>query len=173
MISKENLRKIGSFTKPHGIKGEIGYVGDRVASFVGEESYIVCEIEGTCVPFFIEGVRRKTSSVQLFKLAAVDSADKARRLSGKAVYCPAEAYPEADDEADNSWSSLCGYILEDQYGESHGAITAIDDSTPNILLVLEEGDRTLLVPAVEDWIIDVDHAGRRLQLSLPAGLLDI
>ncbi|MDR2497096.1 MAG: 16S rRNA processing protein RimM [Tannerellaceae bacterium] len=169
MISKEKIRKIGAFTRPHGISGEIGFVGNNLPE-PGVNNFIVCEMNGIYVPYFIEGVRSKTHAVQLVRLAAVGSGDAARRLSGKEVFRPTEAAEAVDDA---SWAAFCGYLMEDETGRALGEIIDIDNSTINLLFVVDTGGRMLLVPAVEEWIMAVDNDGRRLRLKIPDGLLDI
>ena len=169
MIRKEDLCRIGVFTKPHGIKGEIGFMGSNFPG-AGKDSFVVCEICGIYVPFFVEGVRSKTQKVRLVQLAAVGTEDAARRLAGRDVFCLSETIVE---EEDDSWAALCGYVLEDDSGAVLGEIVDVDQSTQNVLLIVEDGARTLLVPAVEDWITGVDEERGRLRIRLPEGLLNI
>ena len=53
MIHQEDVYLIGKMTKTHGLKGEINFqftddVWDRT-----DISYLICELEGILVPFFI------------------------------------------------------------------------------------------------------------------------
>ena len=54
MIKKEDVFKIGQFAKPHGIKGEIALVTNSDVFDDSDDPYIVCEMDGILVPFFIE-----------------------------------------------------------------------------------------------------------------------
>ena len=54
MIKKSEVVKIGFFTKPHGVSGELrlefeGGVFNPIPS-----DYIICDMEGILVPIFIE-----------------------------------------------------------------------------------------------------------------------
>ena len=71
MIKKEEVFKIGQFGKPHGIKGEIALVTNSDVLDNSEDPYIICEIDGILVPFFIEEYRYKTDTVILVKLKNV------------------------------------------------------------------------------------------------------
>ena len=62
MIRKEELFKIGKFTKPHGVKGEITLLTQYEGLETMDEPYIVCEMDGIFVPFFVESPSRESSS---------------------------------------------------------------------------------------------------------------
>ena len=49
----------------------------------------------------------------------------------------------------------------------------VDETTMNVLLQIDHDGEELLLPAVEDLILDVDHEKRIMSVSLPAGLLDL
>ena len=71
MIRQEEVIRIGHFAKPHGIKGEITFIVDRdVFEEADEACYIVCDMEGILVPFFVEDFRYKTDTTmpQLVRL---------------------------------------------------------------------------------------------------------
>ena len=63
MINPEDVFKIGQFAKPHGIKGEITLLIDYDVSDMWdepeEEPFIICDMDGILVPFFIEDYRYK------------------------------------------------------------------------------------------------------------------
>ncbi len=97
MITREELIKIGQFNKPHGIHGEISFsftddVFDRT-----DCPYIVCEIDGIFVPFYIEEYRFKSEMTALFKLEDVDTDSDARVFTNLDVYFP-KSYLEMEGE---------------------------------------------------------------------------
>ncbi len=67
MIREEEVFKIGQFAKPHGIKGELSLVTNSDVLEDAEDPYIVCEMDGILVPFFVEDFRYKTDTVVLVK----------------------------------------------------------------------------------------------------------
>lgn len=72
------------------------------------------------------------------------------------------------------WSNFTGFsvFLKDVEG-TVGTISHVDDSTANVLSTIDMASGEELVPAVEEFIVDVDYASRRLTLDLPEGLLDL
>lgn len=173
MIKKEDVFKIGQFTKPHGVKGELALVTRSDVFDESDDPYIVCDIEGILVPFFIEEYRYKTDSVILVKLEYVDTEEAAREFVHREVYYPLEEMGEKEWAEEATWDSFIGYTVTDlQYGEL-GCIVDVDTSTINVLLKIDRDGQELLFPAADELITDADATARRLTVSLPEGLLDL
>ena len=164
MIRKEEVYKIGRLGKVHGIKGEISFLLDRV-----DADYLVLDVDGILVPFFIEEYRFKTDSNVLMKFDGIDTQERARELTGCDVYFP-RALAESDED-NLSWAEMIGYSLMDaQSGQKIGTIAAVDDSTINILFELEDGR---LIPASEELITNIDTQKHQIEINLPEGILEL
>ena len=169
MIRKEEVYKIGRLGKVHGIKGEISFLLDDDVFDRVDADYLVLDVDGILVPFFIEEYRFKTDSNVLMKFDGIDTQERARELTGCDVYFPREL--SEDDEENISWAEIIGYSLLDvQTGQEVGRIASVDDSTINILFELEDGK---LIPASEELIADVDTKNRQIAIHLPEGILDL
>jgi 16S rRNA processing protein RimM len=164
------LLKIGKFTKPHGVKGEIGLASDYEIA-CQEDSYLICERDGLPVPFFIEGLRPKSDTLMLIKLEGVDSEAEAATFAGCEVFLPSDCPEEA--LAEDSWASRIGYALFTPEGRALGELRDLDFSTANVLLQVLCGEEERLIPAVDEWVVGIDRAHKRLVLDLPEGLLDL
>ena len=54
-----------------------------------------------------------------------------------------------------------------------GTISDVDDTTINVLFVIEKEDGDeLLLPAHEEFILDIDHKKKRVKVDIPEGLLE-
>ena len=173
MIAKEDICKIGYFGKPHGIKGEIGIITDYDLFEESEDPYIICEMDGLLVPFFIKEYRYKSNKVILVKMENIDSEEAAKGFVSRDVYYPADALSEEDATENPSWNDFIGYEVLDTAHGLLGKITAIDESTINILIQIDRNGNELLVPAAEEFILSVDHVKKSLQVSIPEGLLHL
>lgn len=173
MIKKEDVFKIGQFAKPHGIKGEIALVTNSDVFGGSDDPYIVCEMDGILVPFFIEEYRYKTDTVILLKLKNVDDERAAREFSNREVFYALDEVDEDDLVGDMTWDSFIGYrVIDEKQGEI-GAITDVDESTINVLLQIDHNGEELLLPAAEELILSADHENKILTVSVPEGLLDL
>ena len=170
MIKEENLFKIGLFAKPHGIKGEITLSTDYDISDIQGEPYIVCDMDGILVPFFIDSYRQKSNTAVLIKFENIDTEDKVKLLTGKTAFVPSDMLPTYDDD-DNSWSRITGYIVIDDKQATIGRVRDVDDSTMNILLRVEYKDNDILIPAA--IINSIHHEAKTIEVILPEGFFEI
>ena len=138
-----------------------------------EDPYIICEIDGILVPFFIEEYRYKTDTVILVKLKNVDDEKAAREFSNREVFYSLDEVDEEDLVGEMTWDSFIGYQVIDEVQGKIGEITDVDESTINVLLQIDREGEEILLPAVEELILSADHENKRLIVSLPEGLLDL
>lgn len=168
MLRKEDYIYFGKFTKPHGTKGEIGIAGEGF--LLGEGcDYVACDIDGILVPFFIESARNKNNDTIIVKIERFDSAESVRFLTNRATYIPREWI---DEEENASWSYFVGFSITDETLGEIGEVTNIDDSTINTLFVVEKDGEEILIPAVEEFITNIDHQQRHITVNLPEGLIN-
>lgn len=169
MIKKEEVFKIGRLGKAHGVKGELSFMFDDDVFDRVDADYLVLDVDGILVPFFIEEYRFRSDSTALVKFEGVDTQERARELTNTDVYFP-RSLVESDDEQ-LSWSFFVGFTMIDATtGQSVGKIAAVDDTTMNILFELEDGT---LVPAAEELIEKVDQKKKQITIALPEGLIGL
>ena len=167
MIRKEDVYPIGRLGKAHGVKGEVSLQFDDDIFDRVDADYLVLEIAGILVPFFIEEYRFRSDTVALMKFEDVDTQQRASELTGCNVYFPRALADE--DEAPLSLSMLVGFELADaETGARIGRIGNIDDSTANLLFELEDGR---LIPANDDLITDINTTDGIIKMHIPEGLL--
>ena len=169
MIKQEEVYKIGRLGKSHGVRGEVSFLFDDDVFDRVDADYLILDIDGILVPFFIEEYRFRSDTTALMKFEGIDTQERARELTGCDVYFPRNLAASDDDSI--SWSAIVGFdIIDASTDKSVGRIASIDDSTLNILFCLEDGH---LIPASEDLITQIDQQARTITMLLPAGLLDL
>lgn len=173
MIKKETVYKIGRIGKPHGVDGEVSFHFDDDVFDRTDADYLILDMDGILVPFFMDEYRLKTDETALVRFEDVTTQDKARTLTGCDVYFPRE---HSDSDSDSlSWAAIVGFhVVDATSGKTVGEIHSVDDSTINTLfeLVTADGD-DILIPASDELITSVDTEHRQITMQLPEGLLDI
>ena len=155
MIKREDVYKIGRLGKAHGVKGEVSFQFDDDIFDTTDADYLILEIDGILVPFFMEEYRFRNDSLAL--------------LTGCDVYFPRTLAEESEGQL--SLSSLVGFdIVEASNSKFVGKIAAIDDTTQNILFELEDGR---LIPASDELITNIDTNRQQIIMQIPTGLLEI
>ncbi len=172
MIKSEEVYKIGIINKPHGIHGELSFTFTDDAFDRADCDYIVLLLDGIFVPFFIEEYRFRSDFTALIKLEGIDTAEKARRLTNIEVYFPVE-HSGIESGSNVSLDFFKGFRVMDIQAGTLGEITDIDDSTENILFVVDYKGNELLIPAREEFIVEIDQMHRTLTMNLPEGLLSL
>lgn len=167
MIKREDVFKIGRLGKPHGIKGEVFFqfeddIFDRV-----ESEYLILDMDGILVPFFMEEYRFRSDYVALVKFQRIDSQERAAELTGTNVYFPREVAQE-EDELPTLEMLVDFDIINAETGETVGSIASVDKQTVNILFELYDGR---LIPANDDLIKEIDIDNETITMTIPEGLL--
>ncbi len=172
MIKLEEVYKIGVLGKPHGIKGEIQFYFEDDTFDTADADYLVLMLDGILVPFFIEEYRFKSNETALIKFCDIDTTERAAELTGTEVYLPRNI---KDDDDTLTFSQISGFSLIDfNTNNVIGKIKRVDDSTANILFEVEDADGdTMLIPAAEDFIKNINKDGQTITVDLPEGLLDL
>lgn len=173
MISENDIFKIGKLIKPHGIKGEIAFAFENDIFDKADCPYLICLLDGIYVPFFIEEYRFKGKETALMKFEGLNSEEEVRRLNNAEVYFPRSYFDESEEETEYSWNYFIGFSVTDIHKGNIGVIEGIDDSTINILFVVNGEYGEILIPASEDFITEINAQEKSIQMNLPKGLLDV
>ena len=164
MIRKEEVFAIGTANKPHGVGGELSISFTTDVFDTAEADYFVLDMDGILVPFYIESYRFRSDTTALLKLEGIDTQEQARELAGHTLYLPVAYREHMDDD---------GFTLADRHAGTLGPVTAIDDSTANVLFQVDHAGRELLVPVSDDFIERIDPGTRTIHTCLPEGLIDL
>ena len=169
MIRKEEVYRIGRLGKAHGVKGEVTLQFDDDIFDRVDADYLVLDVDGILVPFFIEEYRFRSDTVALMKFCDIDTQQRASELTGCDVYFPRALANE--DDGTPTLASLVGFDLaETATATNVGRIAAIDDTTANLLFELEDGR---LIPANDDLIDHIDTKNKVITMTIPEGLLEL
>ncbi len=173
MIRREEVYKIGKLGKPHGVKGEITFaITDDVFDRV-DADYLVIDVDGILVPFYMEEYRFKNDDNVLVKFEGLDTQEHVRNYTGCEVFFP-RSLSDSDGES-MTWAEIIGFQLVDAAsGNTVGTICRVDDSTLNLLFEVTDSEgKDLLIPASGDLIESVDAEKKTVTVTLPDGILNL
>ncbi len=172
MIKEDELFLVGNTQKPHAIHGEMSVTFSNHSFDLDECPFVVLNIDGIFVPFFIESYRYKTDTTALIKFEGIDSDVAAKKLSNLSIYLPLKYRQESGNDEDNIRYFIGFKVMDSVLGEL-GRIADIDDTTANVLFVLAtpKGDE-LLIPATDNFVEKIDDKKQILYMHLPEGLIE-
>ncbi len=172
MIKAEDVYRIGIINKPHGVHGELLFTFDDDIFDRVEADYIICMMDGILVPFFFESYRFRSDTTALIKLEGIDTEQQAKRMTNVEVFFPKDHAEELEDN-ELTWNYFVGFLINDVNKGDIGKVTDVDDSTINTLFVVDYKGTEILIPAQEDFIVDLDREKRVITMQIPEGLLDL
>jgi 16S rRNA processing protein RimM len=109
----------------------------------------------------------------VFKFAGIDSINDAETLRGLAVAIPARERAELTDGSVYIDDLIgCEVVDLEKSSESVGRVVEVDREAS--LLVVKGANRAeVLIPFVQAYLTKMDLDAKRIEMRLPAGLLDI
>lgn len=131
--------------------------------------FIFIQLNKTLVPFFITKMQVRSSSMVL-KLEDVDTPTELKELLKKNIFLPLKL--QSKQEAD-SIHQLIGFKVNDENYGNIGEIEAVLDFTYQTVFQINNNNKEILIPAVEEFILEIDSSTKTIYLKTPEGLIDI
>jgi 16S rRNA processing protein RimM len=161
---------LGRITKVSGYEGAVTVRLEK--SFfenIPQMESVFLEIEGRPVPFFISD--QEYSGADLLKLTFedYDSIEKISEFKGCRVFLTAGLTPNKTEDI----QSLIGYQVFTSENNPIGIIRAIISNPGQSLLSIFSGDKEILIPLHEHFIITIDKKKKTVLMDIPEGLTEI
>ncbi len=102
----------------------------------------------------------------LLALGGIENRDQAEALRGALLEVPESELRELEPGTYYRFQ-LIGMAVFDPAGHRLGTLADILPTGSNDVYVVRDGDRELLVPALDDVVLEVDVAGGRMVVDLP------
>jgi 16S rRNA processing protein RimM len=172
MIFEEEYIFAGFILKTHGYQGHLILKSENLAfDHTAQEEYIFLEIEGICVPFFVEEWETAGNQTSLLKLEGIGSDQEAHVYKGTRCYLKGSR--KVEKTAPSGLSKFIGYQFSDSPSGTRGSITDVDEIPGNPVLIIEttEGEE-VYVPYHKDLIENTDHKNKLLVMKLPDGMFN-
>ena len=163
MITPQEVVHIGTITRPHGKQGEVQCLMSNEYWDHADPTFLILSIQHILTPFRVDDWRGKGSDCLIFRLAGIDSEQKAQQLIGSEAFMLRKDLQEEAEELP-TWQSLVGYRVMDLDQGELGDVAEVDESTINTLLLLNTGE---LIPIHEDFIESLDTESQILTIRLP------
>ena len=161
--------KIGKIVNTVGLKGEVKVYNysDSIEIYETIESIYV-EDRLTV----IENVRAQKNMV-ILKLEGADDRNAAEALRGKELYITEDDLPELP-EGQYYVRDLIGMSVTEEDGNLMGHVTdVLQNTAQDIFEVESENGKKLLIPKVDQFVLDIDAEKREITVRLIEGMLDL
>lgn len=171
MTTSPDMVTIGQIDRPFGVHGavKVRSLSDRPGRFERLEAVRVTERGGQTVDRTVKHVRRAGSSY-IIEFEGVTTPEEAGTLRGALLQVP---HGTAAQEGD-AWyeCDLVGMTVVDEAGHELGSLETIWELPAHPVLVVKQGSREVLIPAVKEFVRTVDIAQGRMTVRTIEGLVE-
>ena len=160
--------KVGKIVNAVGLKGEVKVYNYSDSSEIYEitpEMYIGKDL------MEIESVRLQKNMV-ILKIAGIDDRNAAEAAKGREIFITEADLPELE-EGEFYIRDLIGMTVTED-GAALGKVTDVIQNTAQDVFEIErENGKQLLLPRVDEFVLDIDLDTREIKVKLPEGLLEL
>ncbi|MFZ9261947.1 MAG: ribosome maturation factor RimM [Chitinophagaceae bacterium] len=163
---------IGKIIAIFGVKGEL-IIQHHLGEDVDAEAIKIIFIEekgGKFMPHFVASIKPRKEDELLLIIEGVDTPEKGKSFLRKQVWLPENEVKLHASK--NSPIALLGFTVFDKKVEL-GKVLEVIEQPMQILLRVEYKGNEIFVPLNESTLIKIDHKKEKINVELPAGLLDI
>ncbi|MFI2741292.1 ribosome maturation factor RimM [Zhouia sp. PK063] len=170
-MKKEECFYLGKIVKKYSFKGEVLIKLDTDEPEVYEnlESVFVA-LGNNLVPFFIEEASLHKSDLLRIKFEDVTSEADADALLKSELYLPLEFLPKLSGKQ-FYFHEVIGFTLIDVNYGIVGYIEGVNDTTAQSLFEVKQGEKEVLIPMNDEFIIEVNRAEKFIKVATPEGLI--
>ena len=166
-IDLNDFTKVGYVMKSH---GNNGFLKISLEKNIKLKEWVMFLIKQKPVPFFVEEWQRTTDSEAIIKCQDINTVDCAEDYVAFDILLPKSGVKRKKGNLD---VSIIGYrIFVDGFGEI-GTLNEILEMPGQTMLQTFYKDQELLIPAVEEFVVEMNDKQKLISLNLPEGFLDL
>lgn len=169
----EEYLRVGVFASTHGIRGEIKVypTTDDVGRFRQLKKLVMETRKKERIPLEVEGVKF-FKGMAILKFKGIDDINEIEKYKGSDLLVSREdAIPLEDGEF--YVADLIGLSVVDEKGMELGKLKEVLQTGANDVYVVSGGERELLLPAIEECILDISPENGWIKVHLMEGLTDL
>ena len=165
-MKKPDLQYLGEFIKLFSFKGEIILYSDNTISLIENLDTIFIDIDGAFVPFQIKKSKSHKKNIFRVLLEGISSESEAKDFLKKSVYINKL-------ENQNNINNIVDNFNIYNNNEYLGIVVSTINKTGQTIVEVKMSKKTVLIPFVDEFIVEINYEEKKIQMILPEGLLDI
>lgn len=173
-MQKEACFYLGKIAKKFSFKGEVlAYLDTDEPELYEKMESVFVEFNKNLIPFFIEQSSLHKNDFLRIKFEDIDNEEDADRILGCELYLPLSFLPPLEGNK-FYFHEIIGFKIEDTTtGKIVGKIVSVNDSAAQPLFEVKNGETEILIPMIDNFIVEVNRPNKKIIMKLPQGLLDI
>ncbi len=168
-----DLLEVGKIINTHGLKGEVKIATWTDSPDVFEDiEYVIIKSKKGDMTLNVAGVKYQKNNI-IVKFRELKRIEDAEPLKNSVLYVPREMLGELP-EGVYYIADLIGLEVFDEEGQKIGVIADVFSTGANdVYDIKREGQKNLLLPVIDDVVLDVDIEGGKVTVHIMEGLLDL
>lgn len=172
-MHKDDCFYLGKIAKKFSFKGEVLlYLDTDEPEMYEDLESVFVEFNKNLVPFFIEHAQLHKGDFLKIRFEDVDSEEEADKLIGCEVYLPLSMLPKLEGNK-FYFHEVIGFEIEDKRLGVFGKIVAVNDSSAQPLFEVLNGATELLIPMIDQFLVQIDRTNKKVIMDLPEGLVEM
>lgn len=168
-----DMLEVGKIINTHGLKGEVKIATWTDSPDVFEDiEYVIIKSKKGDITLNVAGVKYQKNNI-IVKFRELERIEDAEPLKNSVLYVPREMLGELP-EGVYYIADLIGLEVFDDEGHKIGIIADVFSTGANdVYDIKREGQKNLLLPVIDDVVLDVDIEGGKVTVHIMEGLLDL
>lgn len=164
--------RIGKIVATHGLQGALvmtHIVGQ--SDWLKKDDVLFLELnKGSYIPYFVTQARAANNEEYIVNVEDLDTVEAAKKLVGRQVYVKEDILSAHATDSPLLW---IGFNMVDRQKGSLGPIEDVMQTGSQWLAKLTCEGKEVLVPLIEQMILDVNIRNKYVRVDLPEGLLEV
>ncbi|RPD93437.1 16S rRNA processing protein RimM [Aureibaculum marinum] len=172
-MQKKDCFYLGKVVRKHSFRGEVVIKLDTDEPDLYQDmDAVFIEAGNNFIPFFIEKSLLQKGNQLRVKFEGFNTEEDADSILKCDVYLPLTLLPKLTGNK-FYYHEVIGFTIEDTNYGNVGSLTAVNDQTAQPLFIIENGDKEILIPMIDDFIKKVDRTNKKIIVETPEGLIDM
>lgn len=173
MANTKNI-VVGKLGKPHGVSGAFRfYLQRELKSTKKVPKHFLVQDKGSLLPWFVSKVQWAGGGEGIINFEEITTPEKAKLYSGRELYLSEKEVAAYFKKETEGFEYLTGFTAIDEETGVIGTIEEVIETPAQILLQVNRQGSEVLIPLVDDFVIDINEEEKEILLTLPEGLLDL
>jgi 16S rRNA processing protein RimM len=160
---------LGEIVSKFSFKGEVLLKLDSDEIDLKKIKTIFLSIDGSIIPYSIDNIKLHKSSLLRIKLENIDSEEKANKILKTKTYLPIKDLPKLNGNK-FYYHEIINFTVFDLNLGKIGKVEEVNDQTLQPIIIVDNDKRKIMIPLVDDFLIDLDRNKKTLTFDLPDGL---
>tara|TARA_S200000501_G_scaffold197092_1_gene185485 strand:+ start:202 stop:717 length:516 start_codon:yes stop_codon:yes gene_type:complete len=171
-VDNQDCIYLGKILKPFSYKGELKiYIEDFYIDQIKELDSFLLKIQGSYIPFTIKAITKNKSNIFRIFLDGIDSEDLAKKLADVEIYADNNLIKTEVLEKKNNYIFI-DYVIYNNNVIIGKIIDIIENENQDLFEVVFN-EKRILIPLVDEFVVNIDNDNKKIIMNLPDGLTDL